>query len=261
MASSNSRCSASKVVSNLVPMDSVLAADTLPRASTASQFNWSRLKAILSLERFTMHPSPDEQTVFGYLSALHSPEHGFFGGYLLVSSLGRPLEFHCTAPVRPSRAQEILYGPTLPSYLVGEQIGSTLLAAAQLTPSLILTDHVEAIGALRPATVPLVLVLSRQASDNAGKLKQGLDDESASTQTCGPVSAASHLWSEPLAAFNYQVRHASGSETRRAEIVALLAKLAERVDLAEPFGRIHEAIREAQRIGRHHASDDRGQAA
>jgi hypothetical protein len=207
-----------------------------------------------------MHPSPEEQTVFGYLSALHSPEHGYFGGYLLVSGLGRPLEFHCTAPVRPSRAQEILYGPTLPSYLVGEQIGSTLLAAAQLTPCLILTDHVEAIGALRPPAVPLVLVLSRHASDNAGKLKQGLEDESASTHTCEPVGGANQLWSQPFAAFNYQLRHASGSESQRAEIVALLAKLAERVDLAEPFGRIHEAIREAQRIGGH-VSDERGQAA
>jgi hypothetical protein len=134
------------------------------------------------------------------------------------------------------------------------------LAAAQLTPGLILTDHLEAIGALRPPAVPLVLVLSRQASDNIGNLNEGLEDGRASTRTCEPVSGANRFWSKPFPALNYQLRYASGSESQRAEIVALLAKLAERVDLAEPFGRIHEAIREAQRIGGH-ASDERGQAA
>ena len=57
-----------------------------------------------------------------------------------MSPLGRPLEFHCTSPVRPSRAQEILYGPTLQPYLLGEQISGALLEAAKLTPWLILTD-------------------------------------------------------------------------------------------------------------------------
>jgi len=50
--------------------------------------------------------------VFGFLTAVDSPLHGLFGGYLVVDSLGRPLEFHCTAPVKVSRAQQILYGPT-----------------------------------------------------------------------------------------------------------------------------------------------------
>ena len=88
-----------------------------------------------------MHQTPSGATTFGYLSAVESAEHGFFGGYLLVSPLGRPVEFHCTAPVRPSRAQEILYGPTLRPYLLGEQIAGTLLSKAQLRPQIILTDQ------------------------------------------------------------------------------------------------------------------------
>jgi hypothetical protein len=63
------------------------------------------------------------ETSFGFLSSVHTAEHGYFGGYLIVSELGRPLEFHCTSPVRPSRAQEILYGPTLQAYLLGEDAG------------------------------------------------------------------------------------------------------------------------------------------
>ena len=58
-------------------------------------------------------------------------EQGLFGGYLVLNLLGRPLEFHCTAPVRPNRAQEILYGPTLDPYLCGERIGQTLVGEVQ----------------------------------------------------------------------------------------------------------------------------------
>ena len=46
---------------------------------------------------------------------------------VLLNAAGRPLEFHCTAPIKPNRAQEILYGPTLESFLYGEQIGQTLI--------------------------------------------------------------------------------------------------------------------------------------
>ena len=88
-----------------------------------------------------IHQTPNGTTTFGYLSAVESAEHGFFGGYLLVSPLGRPVEFHCTAPIRPSRAQQILYGPTLQPYLLGEQIAGTLLAKAQTKPQIILTDQ------------------------------------------------------------------------------------------------------------------------
>src|SRR5262245_57112031 len=104
-----------------------------------------------------MSESPETQITFGYLSAIESPEHGFFGGYLIVSLLGRPLEFHCTAPVLPSRAQRILYGATLASYLLGEQIAGALLAAAKLTPRLIFTDHADLSVPGQKTRVPLVL--------------------------------------------------------------------------------------------------------
>ena len=196
-----------------------------------------------------MHASPEEQMAFGYLSAFHSSQHGYFGGYLIVSPLGRPLEFHCTAPVRPSRAQEILYGPTLRSYLVGEEIGSTLLAAAQLRPRLILTDHDESISARRPPAVPLLWVLTGPASDTAAKPELCLD-AGASIQFSTAENSGPQAWLPPFEAFNHQFRQAGGLGEQRAEIVAQLRLLAERIDLAEPFDRIHDAICEAQRIGR-----------
>jgi hypothetical protein len=205
-----------------------------------------------------MHASPDEQTVFGYLSILESPEHGYFGGYLLLSALGRPLEFHCTAPVRPSRAQEILYGPTLRSYLIGEQISGTLLGAAKLIPRLILTDQREVTFPRPPSDVPIILVVSRQQCENTKNGDESINDTASTPWR--PADNSMMSWSNSLAGFSYEIRLRSTSEPQRDAIEQLLSMLAERVDLAEPFGRIHEAIREAQRIGGR-AADETGQAA
>ena len=82
----------------------------------------------------------------GFLTVVEHPQHGLFGGYLLLNLAGRPLEFHCTAPIKPNRAQEILYGPTLESYLYGEQIGCTLLGQAKIEPLAVFTDRPPALG-------------------------------------------------------------------------------------------------------------------
>lgn len=196
-----------------------------------------------------MHASPEEQTVFGYLSVLQSPEHGYFGGYLIVSPLGRPLEFHCTAPIRPSRAQEILYGPTLRSYVVGDQIAGALLNAAQFTPRLVLTDQLEVVSAKRPSEISFVLVLGQQASGTETTVSTTLAGNTASRQGVQQELGAMPPWSEPFTAVGYQLRHQCAAGSRSCDIIDSLSILAKRVDIAEPFGRIHEAIREAQRIG------------
>jgi hypothetical protein len=206
-----------------------------------------------------MHASPEEQTVFGYLSVLQSPEHGYFGGYLIVSPLGRPLEFHCTAPIRPSRAQEILYGPTLRSYVVGDQIANALLGAAQLTPRLVLTDLPEVVSVKGARQMSLVFVLSRQTSQGEPTPAKLLHDDTASSQILHHVPGAVPSWSEPFAAFGYFLRHRCAAGLRSCDFIDLLSVLAERVDIGEPFGRIHDAIREAQRIGGR--GEETGQAA
>jgi len=69
-----------------------------------------------------------------------------------------PLEFHCTAPVKPNRAQQILYGPTLEPYLFGEQIGQSLLSKAAVEPEVICTDRPPALASGVPrGSVALVL--------------------------------------------------------------------------------------------------------
>lgn len=164
-----------------------------------------------------MEPAGDGVT-FGFLTAVESPQHGLFGGYLVVDSLGRPLEFHCTAPVKVSRAQQILYGSTLPGHLHGRQIGGALLAESKATPTVVLTDH-EGMLLVRPHT----------------KL---------------PVALVKPLTGEPDGGFAVGCSHVtppSGADAEEAVIRAGLAVLGNAVDLQEPFERIRAAIEEAQR--------------
>ena len=49
------------------------------------------------------HGSDCQETTFAYLSTLESVEHGYFGGYLVLSKLGRPLEFPAGFLPKPSR--------------------------------------------------------------------------------------------------------------------------------------------------------------
>jgi hypothetical protein len=192
---------------------------------------------------------PDQQASFGYLSAVHSPDHGCFGGYMIVSSLGRPLEFHCTAPVCPTRAQEILYGPTLKPYLFGEQIRGSLLGAAKIQPHLILTDQPAAIGEAPPAGTRLVLARSIDGTAGGEADKVGMVPGFASNPSFAVPHRLAASWSAPFTLFNCEFRLPANDNGDPDDVIRLLTHLAERVDLLEPFGRIHEAIREAQRIG------------
>ncbi|MEX0612017.1 MAG: hypothetical protein WD738_18180 [Pirellulales bacterium] len=193
------------------------------------------------------HENQSRETTFGYLSTVHTAEDGYFGGYLIVSVAGRPLEFHCTSPVRPSWAQEILYGPTLQPYLVGEQIGGVLLAAAKLTPHVILTNQ-PAMLAVRPRVgVPMALIVS--ADESVG----GRDGEAAFQSGAASSGNGTPRLSEPsygqFRVGRYELQLPAGFESDEQAVVESIGLASRHLDLVEPFGRIHDAIREARRIG------------
>ncbi len=166
----------------------------------------------------------------GFLTVIEHAELGLLGGYLLLNAAGRPLEFHCTAPVKPNRAQEILYGATLRPFLYGEQIGQTLLTKSKLTPVLVCTDS-EAMLAVRDHThIPVALV----------------EDEKRTGATAGSPSsglASFHLGQNELL---LPAPYAADERTIREYWPAQ----ADHLDLAEPFARIREALDEAQKSAR-----------
>ena len=161
----------------------------------------------------------------GFYTVQYSERTGWTGGYLLLNRGGRPLEFNCTLPVRPSRAHEILYGPTLRGHLIGETIGPVLLKRARLRPLLVCCDQPEAL-ALRGCSPAPVGGVAEALEQAGGEIQ---------TATAPPGIAL------PLAGSFVQV-----ATQDEAAVRAAIDKLADLPDLLEPFMRIREAIREAQ---------------
>ncbi len=183
---------------------------------------------------------PTSQEALGFLTVLEHEQQGLVGGYLILNTAGRPLEFHCTAPVKPSRAQQILFGPTLDSYLYGEQIGQTLLAKGSIAPVAVCTDVQRVLSVRDYVSLPLALVL-------VGEDKPPAQETSAPPPTwrfdaphhAGPDMHAFEIGRNRLAV-------AAHRDADRHEIVARLNGLAA-FDLSEPFERIREAVEEAHK--------------
>lgn len=183
-------------------------------------------------------PQPTSRpTTFGFLAIVEMAESGSMGGYLLLNASGRPIEFHCTAPIKPTRAQEILFGPTLRPHLHGEQIALALVNKSKLKPDLVCVDSHAAL-ALRPLVeMPVVLVG---------------DPESSSTQITridGPhrlpeIHALSTRWFE---LGHRRVAAATAFPNDERLSTERFSAASEGFDIAEPFGRIREALQEAQR--------------
>jgi hypothetical protein len=81
-----------------------------------------------------------EHLRLGFMETMEVDGRGHIGGLLITNQNGRPLEFQCTTPVKPNRTQEILFGETLRSWLLGELIGSTLLDRVAIKPDIVITS-------------------------------------------------------------------------------------------------------------------------
>jgi hypothetical protein len=178
----------------------------------------------------------------GFLTILRHEQHGLFGGYLILNALGRPLEFHCTAPIKPNRAQEILYGPTLDAFLYGEQIGQTLLKQAGIEPLVICTDQEATLAVREHTELPVVLVLPQ-----ADLTMESSVSETSAQKTYrldGAHRGGPHLLTFDLG--RNRLALPSRLEEDRRKIAERLSGIAENLDLTEPFDRIRDAIEEAQ---------------
>ncbi len=168
-----------------------------------------------------------------YLACLQDDRVGWTGGLLVLNAGGRPLEFQCTLPLRPSKAHEILYGATLSEHVIGEVIAPTLLAKCR-TPISVLAVHqiealrcIEAMSSSDPASSAVPMLVTAAAEEDEGPIEEGAIAGHTTIQWRG----------SPLLV--------PTDKTEQAEL--LLEKLADLPDVVEPFDRIREAIREAQR--------------
>ena len=183
---------------------------------------------------------PKPLSALGFLTVQHYAELGFIGGYLILNATGRPLEFHCTAPVQPSRAQEILYGPTLAPYLYGEQIGQTLISKGKSQPLFVCTDAEPVLAARDFSSLPVVWIGDvAQPQDPPSQLRiDGAHDNP-------PRAKAPRLL--PFELGECRAAVAENHAADRDHVLRLWQQQDADVDLREPFMRLHEAISEAQR--------------
>ena len=149
----------------------------------------------------------------GFLAAVELKDRGYVGGLLMTNHHGRPLEFQCTTPVKPNATQEILYGPTLKPWLMGELLGKTLIKRSQIKPNLVLVQRQEMLALRDHISIPVV---------------RCVQSESTSTDSI------------PLICH----REFAGD---RAVAAKLLKSMGDAADLAEPFDRVSEALNETLR--------------
>lgn len=161
-----------------------------------------------------------EQFRLGFLTAIEDPDRGYVGGLLITNRFGRPLEFQCTAPVKPNRTQQILYGPTLKPFVLGELIGKTLVEKAGVKPHLVLTEQEDLLELRDFISVPVAslsdLPVAKPVEGGPRRLKLG----------------------------NQILTFHSGHADDQAEIERQAAQIPSSADLKEPFDRVREALTE-----------------
>lgn len=174
-----------------------------------------------------MAASGDTDLKLGFLAAIELPGGGYVGGLLVTNQFGRPLEFQCTTPVRPNRTQEILYGPTLRPFLLGELIGRTLIEKAAVKPDLVLTEGDDLLE-LRAHISQPVAVVETGESPSRGRSEHEL--------TLGKQRLRFH-----------QAHLEDGPR-----LSSSAGAFPEHADLVEPFDRVREALQETMKAGGGH---------
>lgn len=210
-----------------------------------------------------MAPAGDRHQGFGFFTVVHSEDGGISGGFLVLNASGRPLEFHCTAVVKPSRAQQILYGPTLLPYLVGEQIGPTLLRKAKSSIEMVFTDTESSYSMRQTVDTPLIYVATDPVSTNPANSDSSLDGTRHAEEIAPPAPADARRWRVDAAHERPRAPHwthfvhnelSLANNVEYADDQRRFIELADDhlryLDFSEPFTRVREAVAETLNTGR-----------
>jgi len=186
----------------------------------------------ISYKEYCMSHGNHDQFRLGFLTAVEDAERGFVGGLLITNRFGRPLEFQCTAPVKPNRTQQILYGPTLKPYVLTELIGRTLLEKVGVKPHLVLVESLDLLDLCSVTATPVASLYQKDAA----KSNQRQDGETGEN-----LSNSMRLGNEMIA-FD------SSHNQDRTELEKFAKLVPAEADLREPFERVREALVETIRL-------------
>lgn len=135
-------------------------------------------------------------------------------------------------PVKPSRAQMLLYGPTIDAFVCGEQIAKALISKAKVKPTVVLTD------------CSAVLALSTVCTVSAAYLQfESESDPSSFQPPQGSPGELLRLRIEP-----WHLSILAEQPENEAPIADCLSQLGSNFDLTEPFQRVVDALLEAHPI-------------
>jgi hypothetical protein len=94
------------------------------------------------------------------------------GAILVTDEWSKPLEFRCTAPVRPTPLQRTLYGKSLLPHLLTELIGKPLINSIHEKPQLILIADEAFFDVRHKFSVPVIRIAKPQGSKSKALLIQ-----------------------------------------------------------------------------------------
>lgn len=176
-----------------------------------------------------------EPVKLGFL-AFKEFERGYRGGLLVTDGRGKPLEFRCTSPIRPSQVQRILYGRTLIPYIAVQLIGVPLTNSVMEKPTLFVVSQ-DVFLDLRDSIHQPVLFVRRQGDAiRTGSQSQGRPEFEPVLLECegarfDPIVVESHR------------RYAEEALQSRHQ----LREIFDHLDLLEPFERVGKALDEVER--------------
>lgn len=183
---------------------------------------------------------------YGFVTIVEVGDLGYAGGLLIVSPQGRPVEFHCTAPVAENRTQKILYGQTYHQYLFCDQIAASLVAKARRSPSVLVTDRVELMSMRSETEIPAAMLV-RPDEEDAG-------DPGSHRQNLHAISTSGDSFRDCDGVFSGTEFQVNGetirTDTTDLELADVLKEacvaFARSLPLVEPFERIQLAMCEAR---------------
>ncbi len=176
-----------------------------------------------------MAPTVPAAANLGFLMIVHEP-NGYVGGYLVTNPWGRPLEFRLSTAVQPNRVQQVLYGGTLEPYICADLIGKTLVEKTSVPAGLILTDCAAALDLRLRLESPVAWLAP-------------LDDPAVGKMT------EAGLCARPAADGRGAVLCHPCFPADVTAVREVLERVDGRIDPAEPFARIREAMGEARKMG------------
>jgi hypothetical protein len=169
------------------------------------------------------------RTIIGFLGYREFDEGEAYRGAILVTDdWSKPLEFRCTAPVRPTALQRTLYGKSLLPHVLTELIGAPLISSVREKPQLILIADEAYFDVRHKVSAPVI----RVARPSGSKTKQ--EDQTKSKSLLLQSASGKFAQVEIEAHWKFVADLDSSSERLR--------DLFGRWDLTEPFQRLAEGL-------------------